>query len=111
MAYHLLSCGLAIDELVRRFDEYGYLYGNDMKKPNTFGYSVNVWDYYTTMGSPAGLMKITQLGDKGGNGDEDQINHEIFINRISVYNNTPTGNYEELGATVRGIKILHSHGP
>ena len=100
MAYHLLNCGLAIDELVRHFDEYGYLYGNDMKKPNTFGYSVNVWDYYTTMGSPAGLMKITQLPTE-----------EYYINRISVYDNAIVGGtYVEDPSTPVNTKYLNKPG-
>lgn len=109
VAYHILEGKIAYNRFVHHYNEFNYKYGQS-KDPQTTNVPTNVWDYYTTVGQSRGLMKITQLGDKGGNGDEDQINHEIFINRISVYNNTPTGNYEELGATVRGIKILPSNG-
>lgn len=86
IAYHLLNGKMPIDKLVRHFDEYGYHLGNDMKNPNAYGYTVNVWDYYTTMSSPAALIKVTQLPTE-----------EFYLNRVSQHDNKVIGGtYEEL---------------
>lgn len=90
VAYHLLDGAMATDEFVQHFNEYGYDYGSDMKNPQTTTYSVNVWDYYTTKGTPAGLIKITQLAEG---------EHDYYLNRISTYNDGITGDYKETGFT------------
>ncbi len=109
VAYHILEGKMAYNRFVHHYNEFNYKYGTS-KDPQTVNMPTNVWDYYPTVGKYRGLVKVTQLGDKGGSGDEDQINHEIFLNRISVYNNSPNGNYEELSASVRGLKISPSNG-
>lgn len=90
VAYHLLDGGMAADEFVQHYNEYGYDYGSDPKNPQTVNYSVNVWDYFTTKGTPAGLLKITQIAT----GD-----HDYYLNRISTYNDGITGDYSETGFT------------
>lgn len=90
VAYHLLDGSMATDEFVQHYNEYGYDYGSDRKNPQTTTYSVNVWDYYTTKGTPRGLMKITQLAEG---------EHDYYINRISTYNNGIKGDYKETGFT------------
>lgn len=88
VAYHIVDGGMATDEFVHHHNEYGYDYGTDLKNPLKSGYSVNVWDYYTTKGRPRGLLKITQLPD----GDTD-----YYLNRISSYDNGFDGDYHETG--------------
>lgn len=90
VAYHLLDGGMATDEFVQHYNEYDYDYGADMKNPQTTTYSVNVWEYFPTKGTPSGLLKITQLPD----GD-----HDFYLNRISTYNDGIKGDYKETGFT------------
>ena len=89
VAYHLLDGSLSTDEFVHHFNEYGYNYVNALE-PATKGYSVNVWDYYTTLGYPRGLLKITQLPDRV---DAEQ---SFYLNRVSVYDDGITGDYHEI---------------
>jgi uncharacterized surface protein with fasciclin (FAS1) repeats len=94
IAYHILQGKMAYDRLVRHFNEFNYKY-SDAKKPQSISYPVNVWDYYTTVGSKyRSLMKITQVGDTGFEQDQD---HKIYINRISEYNDGRDGDYTETG--------------
>ena len=90
VAYHLVRGGMPLNGMVAHYNEYGYDKGSDPVNPQTKVYTVNVWDYYTTMGKYRSLVKVTQLA-KG--------NHEYYLNRISKYNNSFKGNYEELGFT------------
>ena len=86
VAYHLLDGAMSTDEFVHHHNEYDYDYGTDLKNTNhPNAYSVNVWDYFTTKGSPRGLMKITQCP-----------NQDFYINRISKYNDGFDGDYKEL---------------
>lgn len=87
VAYHLLEGAMASDELVHHWNEYGFDYGPDITKPLKTGYSVNVWDYYPTMGEHSRLMKITQIpvSEDGG----------FYINRVSTYDNAIKGAYTE----------------
>lgn len=85
VAYHLVDGAMSVDEFVHHHNEYGYDYGTDIKHPVKSGYSVNVWDYYTTMGSPRGLLKITQCPDA-----------DYYLNRISKYNDGFDGDYSEV---------------
>lgn len=104
VAYHFLDGKMAYDRFVHHYNEYGYKYG-DNKNPQMRNLTVNVWDYYTTVGSHRGLLKVTQLGEQT-KGDENP--YPLYVNRISIYDNARTGNYEELGTQPGGEGILIS---
>jgi len=98
VAYHILPTKIAYNRFVHHFNEWNYLYGINALEPSESKYTVNVWDYYTTMGNHRGLMKITQLSDEG--------NREIYINRASVYENGPNDDYKEISfATGEGLNV------
>ena len=97
---------MAYDRFVHHYNEFNYMYG-DNKNPQTQQMPTNVWDYYTTMGKYRGLVKVTQVGDAGF---ERDLDHKIYINRISVYNNDRDGDYSELRVTNPGILISASNG-
>jgi len=93
VAYHLVDGGMDSKEFVQHFNEWGYKYGSDVKNPQPDNYTVNVWDYYTTMGKGdfRGLLKITQLP----NGE-----HDFYLNRISTYDDEISSTtYAETGYT------------
>lgn len=106
VAYHFMPGRMAYDRFVRHYNEYGYKYG-DNKKPQTENLPVNVWDYYSTLGKYPGLIKITQVGETGFERDMD---HSIYANRISVYNDGTTGDYTETGVKDAGVKISPDNG-
>lgn len=106
VAYHLMEGKMAYDRFVHHYNEFNYMYG-DNKNPQTQQMPTNVWDYYTTMGKYRGLVKVTQVGDAGF---ERDLDHKIYINRISVYNNDRDGDYSELRVTNPGILISASNG-
>jgi len=113
VAYHLMYGSRAYNGLVRHLNEFNYKY-KDIKNPQTTDCPTNVWDYYTTMGKYAGLIKITQLGDAGtGTGDgcsvSDYKDHKMYVNRISTYANGRHDDYHETGATNPGILMLSSN--
>lgn len=97
VAYHLLEGRVAYDRFVHHYNEYGYRY-LDPAQPAQYNYTVNVWDYYTTMGEPRGLMKVLQTAE----GD-----YPIYINRICTYNNDT---YQEEEVTQEGVRILPTNG-
>ncbi len=106
IAYHIIDGKMAYDKLIRHFNEVNYKY-KDAKKPQTVNCPTNVWDYYTTVGPHRGLIKITQVGDAGFEADMD---HHIYINRISVYNNKRDGDYKETGVVDAGVRISADNG-
>lgn len=85
ISYHILRGGMSVDQFVHHFNEYGYDYVT-ITSPVKKGYSVDVWDYYATMGKNGGLLKISQLPD----GDYD-----YYLNRVSKYNDGIKGDYKE----------------
>lgn len=97
---------MAYDRFVHHYNEYGYKYG-DNKKPQTNNLPVNVWDYYATIGKYRGLIKITQVGDTGFQRD---LNHSIYANRKSIYNDGVDGDYTETGVEDEGVKISPDNG-
>lgn len=107
VAYHLLYGNIAYDEFVHHCNEYNYMYGASIKKPQKVNMPTNVWDYYTTMGKYAGLIKVTQVGDAGFEQDSE---HRIYINRKSIYNDGRTGDYTETGVENPGILINMTNG-
>ncbi len=94
VAYHFIYGGMPLNGIVQHYNEFGYDFGSDAGNPQSNLYSVNVWDYYTTVGPKRALVKVTQVA-KG--------NHEYYLNRISKYDNSFTGNYEELSFTPNSV--------
>ncbi len=108
VAYHLVYGKMAYDRFVCHYSEYGYKYG-DKTNPQTVTCPTNVWDYYTTMGEHPSLIKITQVGDESAV-VENPTDHPIYLNRISVYNNSREGDYKEIGVKSKGILISPTNG-
>ena len=68
VAYHLLKGGMPLNGMVMHYNEYNYNHGSDTKNPQTNNLTVNVWDYYTTMGKHRALLKVTQLAEGNQSG-------------------------------------------
>lgn len=102
VAYHFMEGKVAYDRFVHHYNEFGYKYG-DNKNPQTKQLSVNVWDYYTTIGTYRNLIKVTQLG-------EQDPEHSLYLNRISTYDNGRDGTYAETSAPVEGILVKSNNG-
>lgn len=74
--YHLLEGRIVMEDrsVVHHWNEYGYACGDNYETKSSEIYSVDVWDYYTTL--QGSLIKITQSAD-------DKSYH---INRVAEYN-------------------------
>ncbi len=97
VAYHFLRGSLPYSDMVLHFNEFGYSYG-DLTNPQTQTLTIDVWDYYQTMGKYSRLMKITR--------DVEDPEIPLYINRKQPYQNGRNDNYKHDGeATVRGAKI------
>ena len=101
VAYHFLEGRIPYDRFVKHFNEYGYKYGADPHNPQTIEYTVDVWDYYRTVGEMPDLLKVTQVCDG---------EHEIYINRVCKYDNGFDGKYQMVGSpeSGEGLNILIS---
>lgn len=106
VAYHFLEGKMAYDRFVHHYNEYGYKYG-DNKNPQMRNLTVNVWDYYITVGSHRSLIKVTQLGEQSKDWENP---YPLYVNRVSEYNNSRTGNYQEIGTKSEGILISARNG-
>lgn len=106
VAYHIIEGRMPFDRLVYHFNEYDYKYG-DKRNPQNKHYPTNIWEYYTTVGKHRSLLKVTQVGE---NGFEHRLDHPIYLNRISVYDNRREGTYQELSVRMPGIKIEAYNG-
>ena len=108
VGYHLLYGRMAYNRMVFHYNETGYKYG-DWKNPQMVNAPTNVWEFYTTMGRHHGLVKITQVGDAGFEHDMD---HKIYLNRISTYANGPHDDYHETGVVpgYAGIPVNTDNG-
>ena len=108
VAYHLLYGKMPYNRLVYHYNEYGYKYGQ-WDSPQMNNVPTNVWEFYTTMGRHAGIVKITQVGDAGF---EHDIEHKIYANRISNYANGPEDDYREISVEpgYAGILISPDNG-
>ena len=93
VAYHLLEGKMPYNRLVFHYNEYGYKYGSYLA-PQTTNMPTNVWEYYTTLGKHRCLVQVTQVGDAGF---ERDIEHKMYVNRISTYANGPEDDYHETG--------------
>ena len=108
VAYHLVNGKMAYNHMNHHFNEFNYKVG-DAKRPQTVNMPTNVWDFYTTMGQHRSLVKVTQVGDAGF---ENDLEHHIYLNRISEYANGPEDDYRELGVVpgYRGILVSPTNG-
>ena len=104
VAYHLLDGSMSYNKLVMHLNEFGYSAGTDPFNPQLNTFSVDVWDYYTTMGKTRCLLKVTQNGDL-----EDGV-YPIYLNTAREYNNGRDGNYKVTAITLRGQKISATNG-
>lgn len=108
VAYHLFDGKIAYQKFVHHYNEYGYKFG-DAKEPQTANMPTNVWAYYTSKGKHRGLIQVTQVGDAGF---ENDMNHTMYVNRISEYANGPEEDYKEIGvvANYEGIRLHPYNG-
>ena len=104
VAYHLLDGALAYNNLVHHMNEFGYNAGPNALDPQLTEFSVDVWDYYTTMGTPRRLLKVTQ------NGDLEDGYYPIYLNTAREYDNSRTGTYKVTAVTRRGERISATNG-
>ena len=107
VAYHLLHGKMAYNKLHHHNNEFNYKFGNDWKNPQTSSMPTNVWDYYTSMGENRKLVKVTQVGDAGFQQD---MEHKIYVNRISKYANGPEDDYRETDFVKEGALVLATNG-
>lgn len=107
VSYHFVKGKIAYDRLTVHYNEYDYGCGSDRRNPQRIECALNVWDYYTTMGKQRGLLKVTQVGDEGFEYDKD---HKVYLNRISLYNNSQFGNYRERAVTDPGVLVSPDNG-
>lgn len=56
------------------------------------------------------MIKITQVGDQSEDATIDVLEHPIFVNRISTYDNKRSGDYHETGFIARGKLIGPDNG-
>ena len=110
VAYHLIKGKMAYDKFVHHCNEFNYQWGSSIKNPQLVNMPTNVWDYYTTMGPHRRLIKITQVGDQSEDATIDVLEHPIFVNRISTYDNKRSGDYHETGFIARGKLIGPDNG-
>lgn len=95
VAYHFVYGRIPYNRLVTHLNEYGYKYGADMKNPQTVTYSVDVWNYYRTIGGYPDILKVMQVPTG---------EHEIYLNRVARYNDGFDEDYTEKS------HIAHSPG-
>lgn len=103
VAYHILEGGMPLNGIVQHYNEFGYDLGSDTKNPQTKKLAVNIWDYYTTIGKHRALLKVTQVGGADYNMAAGEDATHYFINRISRYDDSFNGTYEELGHTPNSV--------
>lgn len=93
VAYHLVNGKMAFNKLNHHYNEYNYKFGS-WNSPQHTNMPTNVWDFYTTMGKHRGLLKVTQVGDAGF---EQDLEHKVYLNRMSKYADGPEDDYHEVG--------------
>lgn len=92
VAYHFLKGRMSYNQFVAHYNEWGYKYG-DARNPQQNKYSVDISDYYTTVGQQPEIVKITQVAS----------DKSIHINRVAQYN---PDDYKQLRSIVAdGVKI------
>lgn len=98
VAYHFMEGKMAHNKFVQHMCEYGYKYG-DMMNPQTKEYTVDIWDYFTTVGKHRSVVKILQ---------EAAEPHELYANRVCTYD--VDGKYDQLSVKHRGVKVEALNG-
>ena len=84
---------VAHNQFVQHFNEWGYKFG-DAKNPQQNKYSIDISDYFVSVGKYRSLIKVTQ----------DAASHDIYLNRVGEYN--VDDNYKFVRAKYEGIKVL-----
>lgn len=92
VAYHFMKGKVAHNQFVQHYNEWGYKYG-DVKNPQQNKYSIDIWDYFVSVGKYRNLIKVTQ----------DAASHNLYLNRVAEYN--VDDNYKFIRATREGIQI------
>lgn len=95
ISYHLINARVASNMLVNHITELGYYY----RYPDQL--SIDVWEYYLSMGKWNRMFKITQPAKTG----------TLNINRHSTYDNSFSGDYHEVSCDREGIEISVTNGP
>lgn len=102
VAYHFIKGKVAHNQFVQHFNEWGYKYG-DMKNPQQKTYSIDIWDYFVTVGKHVSdsndrdsreLIKVMQ----------DAANKNIYLNRVCTYDTDD--NYKQKSVVREGIQVL-----
>lgn len=97
VAYHFLEGKMAHNKFVQHMCEYGYKYG-DIMNPQQKEFSVDIWDYFTTVGKHRGLVKIMQ----------EAVSHDLFANRTCKYD--VEGSYEQTEVLHKGVQVMATNG-
>lgn len=97
VAYHFLEGKMAHNKFVQHMCEYGYQYG-DLMNPQQKDFTVDVWDYFTTVGSHRSLVKVLQ----------EAVSHDLFANRTCKYD--IDGSYAQLEVKNKGVQIFPTNG-
>ena len=96
VAYHFLTGRIAYNRFVHHYNEHNYRFGTDALNPQTSQLTVDCWDYFTTVAlykntetgeDVRGLIKVLQVPDG---------EHDIYLNRVSKYNNGLRADYKEV---------------
>lgn len=90
VAYHFMKGRVAHNQFVQHFNEWGYKFG-DAKNPQQNKYSIDISDYFVSVGKNRSLIKVTQ----------DAASHDIYLNRVGEYN--VDDNYKFVRAKYEGI--------
>ena len=108
VAYHLLYGKVPYNRFVWHFNEINYKFGDAMH-PQQVNCPTNVWDFYTSMGKHRGILKVTQVGDAGF---EHDMEHKMYLNRISLYADGLEDDYHETGVVdgYHGVMISAQNG-
>ena len=108
VAYHLLEGKMPFNRLIYHYNEYNYKFG-DCLAPQLVNMPTNVWEFYPTLGQHRSIVKVTQVGDAGF---EQDLDHKVYINRISTYANGPEEDYHETGVVdgYEGILVESNNG-
>ena len=108
VAYHLIRGKIPYNLFVWHFNEIGYKFGSAMH-PQQVNCPTNVWEFYTSMGKHRGILKVTQVGDAGF---EHDLEHKMYVNRISTYADGRKDDYHETGVVegYNGVNFTAQNG-
>lgn len=92
VAYHFLMGRMGFNQFVSHFNEWGYKYG-DPYNPQQTKYSIDIHDYFTTVGEQPELMKISQTAS----------DHKIHLNRVANYD--PSDYSKTTKVVAEGVEV------